>query len=104
MTIKPFREEKFEDLLISVYQTNDCPFADGQHELQTVFVENDQGERKLLAEGYAFERLVKAEIEGEVKSRSGRSECWSCSRKATGECCEKVWKAACNGQRQILWP
>jgi hypothetical protein len=32
------------------------------HTLQTIYVENDKGERKLLAEGYEFERLVKAEI------------------------------------------
>ena len=37
---------------------------DGVHELQPVYVENDQGERKLLAEGYEFERLVNGE--GEV--------------------------------------
>jgi transposase len=40
---------------------------DGQHTLQTIYVENDKGERKLLAEGYEFERLVKAEIGGESK-------------------------------------
>jgi len=40
---------------------------DGQHELQAVYVENEQGERKLLAEGYEFERLVKAEIGGEIE-------------------------------------
>jgi transposase len=38
---------------------------DGQHALQTIEVENDKGERKLLAEGYEFERLVEAEIGGE---------------------------------------
>ena len=38
---------------------------DGQHALQMIEVENDQGERKLLAEGYEFERLVEAEISGE---------------------------------------
>ena len=40
---------------------------DGQHTLQTIYVENDKGERKLLAEGYEFERLVKVEIGGESK-------------------------------------
>ena len=45
---------------------------DGQHELQAVSIENDQGERKLLAEGYGFERLVKAEIGGEIKEGTER--------------------------------
>ncbi|OGO27152.1 MAG: hypothetical protein A2Z16_15305 [Chloroflexi bacterium RBG_16_54_18] len=45
---------------------------DGQHELQAVSIENDQGERKLLAEGYGFERLVKAEIGGEIKEWTER--------------------------------
>ena len=36
----------------------------GQRELHSIYAENDQGERKLLAEGYEFERLVKAEVEG----------------------------------------
>ena len=35
---------------------------DGQHDLQMIYVENDKGEHKLLAEGYEFQRLVKAEI------------------------------------------
>jgi len=36
---------------------------EGKHDLQMIFYrENDQGERKLLAEGYEFERLVKAEV------------------------------------------
>ena len=39
----------------------------GQHPLETVYIENEQGERRLLAEGYAFERLIQAEIHGEVK-------------------------------------
>jgi transposase len=38
---------------------------DGKYDLQTIEVEDDQGESKLLAEGYEFERLVKAEIDGE---------------------------------------
>ena len=45
---------------------------DGQQELQPVYVENDQGESKLLAEGYEFERLVKAEIDGETKAWTER--------------------------------
>jgi transposase len=45
---------------------------DGQYELQAVSIEYDQGERKLLAEGYAFERLVKAEINGEAKEWTER--------------------------------
>ena len=45
---------------------------DGQHDLQMIYVENDQGERKLLAEGYAFERLVKAEIDGEIEAWTER--------------------------------
>jgi len=35
---------------------------DGTHPLQPIYVENAQGERKLLAEGYVFERPVQAEI------------------------------------------
>ena len=38
----------------------------GQHPLETVYAENEAGERRLLAEGYAFERLIQAEINGEV--------------------------------------
>jgi len=45
---------------------------DGQHALQTIEVENDQGERKLLAEGYEFERRVEAEIGGEVQEWTER--------------------------------
>lgn len=45
---------------------------DGARELQTVYVENDPGERKVLAEGYGFERLVTAEINGEVKAWTER--------------------------------
>jgi transposase len=40
---------------------------DGHQELQAVYIENDQGEHKLLAEGYEFERPVKAEIGAETK-------------------------------------
>jgi transposase len=40
---------------------------DGKHDLQKIYVENDKGERKLLAEGCEFERLVKTEISGEAK-------------------------------------
>ena len=39
----------------------------GPYPLATVYIENEQGERRLLAEGYAFERLIQAEIHGEVK-------------------------------------
>jgi transposase len=45
---------------------------DGKHDLQMIYVENDKGERKLLAEGYEFERLVKAEIGAEVKAWTER--------------------------------
>ena len=45
---------------------------DGQHKPETVYVENEQGERRLLAEGYAFERLIQAEISGEVKQWTER--------------------------------
>jgi transposase len=45
---------------------------DGQHALQMIYAENDKGEHKLLAEGYEFERLVKAEIGGEVKEWTER--------------------------------
>jgi transposase len=45
---------------------------DGQHQLETVYVENEQGERRFLAEGYEFERLIQAEIGGEVKQWTER--------------------------------
>jgi transposase len=45
---------------------------DGQHVLQTVEVENEQGESKRLAAGYEFERFVEAEIDGEVKGWTER--------------------------------
>jgi transposase len=44
----------------------------GQQTLQAIYVENDQGERKLLAEGYEFERRVKAEIGGPVQEWTER--------------------------------
>jgi transposase len=45
---------------------------DGQHALQAIYAENDQGKRKLLAEGYEFERLVKAEINGKEEKWTER--------------------------------
>jgi transposase len=45
---------------------------DGQHKLGQVYVENEQGERKMLAEGYEVERLIQAEIKGEVKQWTER--------------------------------
>jgi transposase len=45
---------------------------DGQHELQVVYIENAQGERKVLAEGYEFERTVRAEIGSENKEWTER--------------------------------
>ena len=45
---------------------------DGKHTLQPVYVENDRGERKLLAEGYEFKRQIQAEISGEVKEWTER--------------------------------
>lgn len=56
-----------EEMLAWIQAAND-----GQHKLQAVVVENEQGERKLLAEGYEFERPVKAEIGGEVKEWTER--------------------------------
>lgn len=44
----------------------------GQHKLETVYVENEQGDRRFLAEGYEFERLIQAEISGEVKEWTER--------------------------------
>jgi transposase len=44
----------------------------GQRDLQAIYVENNPGERKLLAEGYEFERTVQAEIEGETQTWSER--------------------------------
>jgi transposase len=45
---------------------------DRQHPMETVYVENEQGEARLLAEGYEFERLIQAEISGEVKEWTER--------------------------------
>lgn len=39
---------------------------DRQHQMEMVCAENEAGERRLLAEGYEFERLIQAEISGEV--------------------------------------
>ena len=44
----------------------------GQHALRSLYAENEQGERKLLAEGYEFERLVKTEVDGEAKEWNER--------------------------------
>ena len=38
----------------------------GERDLQEIYVENDKGERKLLAEGYEFERLAQSEIDSEI--------------------------------------
>jgi transposase len=38
--------------------------SDGEHTLEPVYTEDDQGERRLLAEGYAFERRVAAAVAG----------------------------------------
>jgi len=45
---------------------------DGTHPLQPVYVENERGERKLLAEGYVFERTVTALVAGEEQTWSER--------------------------------
>ena len=44
----------------------------GQHPMEAVYVENEQGERRLLAEGYAFERLIQAELSGVVEEWTER--------------------------------
>ena len=46
--------------------------TDGQHKLETVNIENEPGERRLLAEGYVFERLTQTEISGEDKQWTER--------------------------------
>ena len=45
---------------------------DGHYTLQALEIENKQGERKQLAEGYEFERFIAAEIDGEVKEWTER--------------------------------
>jgi len=45
---------------------------DGTHPLQPVYVENERSERKLLAEGYVFERTVTALVAGEEQTWSER--------------------------------
>jgi transposase len=35
----------------------------GTHLLQPIYVENEKGERRLFAEGYGFERMIRAEVE-----------------------------------------
>ena len=40
--------------------------------LQTLYRENERGERSLLAEGYEFDRLVQAEVDGKVEEWTER--------------------------------
>jgi len=56
-----------EELVIWIQAANA-----GEYDLQAIYVENEQGEHKLLAEGYQFERLVQAEIAGEVQEWTER--------------------------------
>ena len=44
----------------------------GTHPLQPIYVENERGESKLLAEGYAFERTVTARVAGEEQTWTER--------------------------------
>ena len=46
--------------------------SDGRQVLRAVSVENAQGERKLLAQGYEFERTVQAEVAGALQAWSER--------------------------------
>jgi transposase len=46
--------------------------GDERHPLQTIYVENAKGERQVYAEGYEFERIVQAEVEGEPQEWSER--------------------------------
>jgi transposase len=61
--------------LCPLAQTGDTPkemmqwlqaAEDGEKTLQTVYVEDRKGQRKLLAEGYVFERTIQASIIGEA--------------------------------------
>lgn len=45
---------------------------DGAHPLQPIYVEDEHGERKLLAEGYALERTVTASMDGEERTWTER--------------------------------
>lgn len=45
---------------------------DGTHPLQPIYVENERSERKLLAEGYTFERAVTALVAGEEQTWTER--------------------------------
>jgi transposase len=56
-----------EDMLAWIQAANS-----GAYELKKIEAENDQGERKLLAEGYEFERPLKAETDGETLEWSER--------------------------------
>jgi transposase len=49
--------ETAQDLLVWIAAANA-----GEHTLEAVYTEDDQGERRLLAEGYAFERRVLAAV------------------------------------------
>jgi len=44
----------------------------GECDLQEIYVEHEKGERKLLAVGYEFERLVAAQIDGEAQEWTER--------------------------------
>lgn len=45
--------------------------GDGAHPLQSIYIENARGERELLAEGYEFERTVRAEVAAGQKDDAG---------------------------------
>jgi transposase len=45
---------------------------EGKYELSPVYIENEQGERKILAEGYTFERQIQATISEKVKEWTER--------------------------------
>lgn len=40
---------------------------DGTHSLQPIYVENEKGERRMFAEGYVFERRIRAEVAGDAE-------------------------------------
>ena len=45
---------------------------DGDYTLQPVYVENDKGETKKIAEGYEFDRTISTEVDGKVQTWTER--------------------------------
>ncbi len=74
----------------------------GKCDLQKIYVENDQGERKLLSKGYEFECLVVAEFDGEHQEWTERV--LVVQSENTRKCSNKPRKAACSVRVKHCYP